>query len=198
MRAILVGNRYEKHDRDIVDHWSREKEGSEKDGDYIQFSLCRLPAAFLRARAAQLSSADAPHMASVNVERLHWWYASARFLFSDDLLTFRNCEAVLEAIARPSAVSDLQAELLKKSESLGELTCREFSAAVFDLYRKCNAGFSEAERLSLDPSRPFAVADKCRVIRLLADKEDNPFRLLVRTALLACFAARAVSLWCAC
>jgi hypothetical protein len=186
VRAILVGNRHEKHDRDIVDRWRKGKEENQ-----ICFFLCRLPAVHLRARATQLQKISPHNSGDDYVEQLHWWYASARFLFSDDLLTFRNCEEVFKGLAQSNAVPSLQAELYKKSESLGELTCREFSTAVLELYRKCNQG--QEHCLSLDPSRAFSDADIHRAVKLLADTEDSPFKLLVKTALLACFAARSAS-----
>lgn len=185
VRAILVGNRHEKHDRDIVEKWKVDC-GEEN----IVMRICRLPVVHVRALARKQLGAEEQNETAV--ERLHWWYAAARFLFSDDVLTFRNVSDVLKALRSSPSHESLGRVLNNKMEALGELMCTEFSAAVLELFRRLHRKGMDAEaRLALDPSSD--MPSKEHLQELYDAKDEHPLMMLARTALLAAFVLRCES-----
>lgn len=155
--AIIIGNRKEKEDDDFVAEWSSKNV-------QIKQVSCRLPLCHLEA----LIHEENKHEQREHINKVIWWYGICRFLFSDDVLTFRNRQAVLDAVAGGANSRTLGKILFEKAPFLGLLLCERISfytTQFFDQYH--------------------SMENKKALKELLKESDGNPFSLLTRAGLVS-------------
>ncbi|EDQ85132.1 uncharacterized protein MONBRDRAFT_38958 [Monosiga brevicollis MX1] len=157
LRVILIGNRREKDDDDLLAAWKAMPASGN-----IQDVSARLTVVELHARIVQLG---------LNENKLLCWYACCRALFSDHVLTLRNVEAAVKCRAEPAKLAHL---LFSKMPSLGQLASRCITEAIFSYVEQFALGWKKEDR-----DTPASVG----LLRLLQERDDDPLRLLARVGL---------------
>jgi hypothetical protein len=138
VKCIMIGNRAEKYDEDLVNDWRAQ--ASLGQSVHIDFVMARLPIVHVRALCVQ------QNVPTLGQELVHWWLGAARSLFSDDVMTFRMLTDVLEAMSKPVKETALRDILHRKCPQLGSLTCERVSFFTLQLHSRFGA------RLQLDPT----------------------------------------------
>jgi hypothetical protein len=173
--CIMIGNRSEKHDSDLVKEWGANTDKQHR----TEYVRARLPAVHMRSWCAQRGQ-------STDVQELvHWWLAASRMLWGDEILTFRFMDSVLIDVMKPTREVALGDILDSKMPQIGKLTCERCTSFMLQLHARYS------ERLKLQPSienvdervPPEALAS------LANETDSDPFALLARTAVLAALAS---------
>lgn len=111
-----------------------------------------------------------------------------RGLFSDDVLTFRNRDALLAEFQKPNPSAAVVGRVLsKKAPHLRQLTCERVTFHILQFFRQRKEQFSLSPSRATDGKGTFSLKD---LKRFVSDELDqDPFALLVRISLLAAFSA---------